>query len=497
MIFKQSIILIMSFFLLSPLLIGQRTCGMKAHMDQLLSDPVYQKEYLERQAEFEAYNLANPNRVPCTAANKIILPIAIHFEGAANPNRACLVALAKAQVQILNDDYAGTNADISNWANNAGDFPAGTSNGESCLEFCLPTMGHPASSGLVNGDDAVTINVYTGDSAPGWAGYINVYVRNIGNILGYSPLGGNGGASQGVTISNSAFGPAGAGCPGFIPGAPFNRGRTLTHELGHNLNLDHIWGNGCGVDDGVADTPSQFQEYYNCPANPSSSCGSNDMHMNYMDYVNDACMYMFTAGQVVRMENWVNSNMQNVINKGQQVCSAAAVCPPFLNETANISSGTQQIEAINYITSESDITGSANIQYNAGDYVELRAGFVAATPATFCAIIQACVPFTSEDDEQSNLTDGSDDNDTVTAGYRTDSTIQVDIDHVEAALITIYNVDGEKVISDQKVSSDDAGMINFEAEINELETEQVYYFVLKNDDSQKTGKFIILNEDKK
>ncbi|HSI89569.1 MAG TPA: PKD domain-containing protein, partial [Adhaeribacter sp.] len=83
-----------------------------------------------------------------------------------------------------------------------------------------------------------------------------------------------------------------------------------THEVGHWLNLKHIWGDepACNADDLVADTPQQKRENYFCPTFPvgpsaaGGSCsGISSMFMNYMDYVDDACMYMFTKGQRDRM----------------------------------------------------------------------------------------------------------------------------------------------------------------------------------------------------
>lgn len=83
--------------------------------------------------------------------------------------------------------------------------------------------------------------------------------------------------------------------------APFNLGRTGTHEVGHWLNLRHIWGDGgCEVDDFVSDTPESDGANYGC-ATGHVSCGSTDMVQNYMDYSDDACMNLMTSGQKNRM----------------------------------------------------------------------------------------------------------------------------------------------------------------------------------------------------
>ena len=125
--------------------------------------------------------------------------------------------------------------------------------------------------------------------------HLNVWVCNIGGgILGYAQFPGGNSATDGVVLLYSSL-PGGSA-------APYNEGRTLTHEIGHYLNLRHIWGDGrCRQDDFVEDTPASDGPNYGCPSYPTVNCKSPDMTMNYMDYVDDACMYMFTDGQRNRM----------------------------------------------------------------------------------------------------------------------------------------------------------------------------------------------------
>ena len=91
--------------------------------------------------------------------------------------------------------------------------------------------------------------------------------------------------------------------------------------MGHYLLLDHIWGEngGCNSDDEVSDTPNSSEPYYDCPSIGASTCSSTDMHMNYMDYTNDACMYMFSEGQAARMTNYVNSSLSILTNNASNV----------------------------------------------------------------------------------------------------------------------------------------------------------------------------------
>lgn len=311
--------LLTSFLLLlagSTLVLAQnqdeRDCSSDAHQATLMQDSDYAQRQQLRMQKMRLELESGGNR-SADCANTIVLPMVFHFQNVNNPDVQCLRDLAAVQLQILNDDYQGVNGDIDLWSggNGSSQFFPGASNGESCIQFCTPTTGHPTGFGLAEGDPAITINQVSGSFSGDWSGYINVFVRNIG-ALGFSPLGGEG-DGDGVTIDNSAFG-SGAGCSGFVPSSPYNLGRTLTHELGHYLGLSHIWGGGCGQDDGIADTPNQSSSYGGCPGNTEASCGSTDMHMNYMDYVFDQCMYMFSADQVGVMDAYAAANLQNVIS---------------------------------------------------------------------------------------------------------------------------------------------------------------------------------------
>jgi hypothetical protein len=100
--------------------------------------------------------------------------------------------------------------------------------------------------------------------------------------------------------------------------APFNRGRMLTGAIGQYLNLLLIWGSsGCG-DDRVADTPVQAGPNTGIPSFPhiTSNNGPNgDMFMNFMDYVDDEAMLMFTRGQAQRMQETLRSSRSQLLKK--------------------------------------------------------------------------------------------------------------------------------------------------------------------------------------
>ena len=126
--------------------------------------------------------------------------------------------------------------------------------------------------------------------------------RLRGGLLGYAQFPGGAASTDGVVITHSAFGTRGTAR------APFDGGRTAVHEIGHWLNLRHIWGDddeGCSGSDFVADTPNQAGPNLGSPSFPTATCGNapnGDMFMNYMDYTDDAAMFMFTKGQAARMD---------------------------------------------------------------------------------------------------------------------------------------------------------------------------------------------------
>jgi hypothetical protein len=141
--------------------------------------------------------------------------------------------------------------------------------------------------------------------------YLNIWVMNMTcGILGYaqfpsssglSGLSSNGGSANtdGVVVLPTSVGSTTTPNPS---GGVYNKGRTLTHEVGHWIGLRHIWGDGgCGVDDYCADTPESDASNFGCPTT-HSSCGTTDMVQNYMDYTDDNCMNIFTVDQKARMQ---------------------------------------------------------------------------------------------------------------------------------------------------------------------------------------------------
>ena len=369
MIMKLKLLLILSICQLG--FSQQRTCGKDAKMQQLLNNPAALQEYnnLQDRFEVELSRLQNQQNRLAAPNARIVIPIAIHFPSVPtnSTNKACLRTLAQSQVNILNADYNATNADLSRWTPTVSAFYPGTTIGNLDVQFVIATQNHPASSGLVNGDLAVTFGtdyLNGADNDNTWLGYVNLVCRDADGNLGYSPLGGTPNTADTVVINFDAFG-SGAGCTGYAPASPYNLGRTLTHELGHFFNLDHTFA-GCSSlancatsGDRVCDTPPSNAAVYGCPnAGATTKCTVKTLTMNYMDYTNDACMYMFTGNQATRMRayyNTISSQIKtNVLSNNEFLASNFSIEPNPNNGTFSI-----KLKEIldNYSVEVFDVTG--------------------------------------------------------------------------------------------------------------------------------------------
>ena len=254
----------------------------------------------------------------------ITVPVVVHVVYNA-PQENISDQQIQSQIDVLNKDYRRTNIDNimtpSVWTSIAADCE---------IEFCLASTDPngnntngitrtqtTTSSFSMQGDPVKDASSGGKDAWPN-NDYLNIWVCKLsGGLLGYAttPFGSIG-SDDGVVIGYSYFGTMGT------VQNPYNKGRTATHEVGHWLNLEHLWGGGWGScgNDNVSDTPTQEEENYGCPAFPhnANSCNTTnsngDMFMNYMDYSNDGCMNLFTQGQKTRMIAAISQSRQNLLN---------------------------------------------------------------------------------------------------------------------------------------------------------------------------------------
>jgi Pregnancy-associated plasma protein-A/Secretion system C-terminal sorting domain/Fibronectin type III domain len=287
------------------LLIGnvsaQRNCASHDVLQhQLQSDPAMQQRMDAIEQQVQDYIRQNPT----TDRAVVTIPVVFHVVYRTTAENISDARL-QSQIDVLNADFRKLNSDVSL-------APALFSGlAADCeIQFCLAQQT-PAGV-LTNGINrklTTTTSFGTGDNvkraANGgvdpWntAKYLNIWICNIGGgILGYAQFPGGAAATDGVVLDYRYTGTTGAT-------APFNLGRTATHEVGHWLNLRHIWGDANCGSDLVTDTPTHNTSNGGCPAYPHlSTCTGTpiEMTMNYMDYTDDVCMYMFTSGQKARMQ---------------------------------------------------------------------------------------------------------------------------------------------------------------------------------------------------
>ena len=216
------------------------------------------------------------------------IPVYVHVVYS-NSQQNISDAQIASQMTVLNADFRKQNSDAGNTPS---EFAGVAADAE--ISFSLAGTFRHSNSTASWGTNTSVKTTYPPVTP---ATHLNIWVANIGGgILGYAQFPGGSSATDGVVCSPQYFGTTGTAS------APFDGGRTMTHEVGHYLNLRHIWGDGrCRQDDFVADTPSSDAPNYGCPSYPTVNCKSNDMTMNYMDYTDDACMSMFSEGQKSRM----------------------------------------------------------------------------------------------------------------------------------------------------------------------------------------------------
>ena len=205
-------------------------------------------------------------------------------------------AQVQSQVDVLNQDFSATNPDY----NATPAYFQPVRSGDINVRFILDLVVRKSTNKKSwTTNDAMKKSAQGGLDPTNPTTKLNIWVCNMGGgILGYAQFPGGNAATDGIVLDDRATGNTGTAA------APYGLGRTATHEIGHWLNLRHIWGDATCGNDFVSDTPLHQTSNGGCPAFPKyGSCSATVpmMTMNYMDYTYDACMYMFSAGQNSRM----------------------------------------------------------------------------------------------------------------------------------------------------------------------------------------------------
>ncbi len=272
----------------------RRSCGtMAAHMMLLERHPAFRARQFRLEQDFTRRRGAGLSLDKLETVTVGVVVNVVHKTDAQDVSDAQVAS----QIAVLNRDFGAKNPDKAKvptpWKGLVTD---------SRIRFRLREITRTKTKkASFTTDDAVK-RASSGGVAPKDPGkYLNLWVCPLGGgLLGYAQFPGGPAATDGVVINYRALGTKGTAQ------APFDLGRTATHEVGHYFNLRHIWGDteDCSGTDYVPDTPNCAGPNYGTPAFPTVTCNNGpngDMFVNYMDYVDDVAMFMFTAQQVLRM----------------------------------------------------------------------------------------------------------------------------------------------------------------------------------------------------
>lgn len=336
MVMKKLLLTLLVIF--SQGIFAQRTCGTPQKMKEFFKANPDKVEYSKELRKF----LENPENVKRQnrTTSVVTVPVVVHVLYK-NATQNITDAQIQSQLTVLNSDFRKLNSDFSTVVP-----PTFQPYGADLeIAFCLATKdpNGNATTGIIRKSVASSFNFdnnyYTSSGDLAWdpTKYLNIWVGAFSNTqyLGWAYLpDAAGDPYDGLAISYKYFGTIGTAT------APYNKGRTATHEIGHYFGLNHPWGtidgdtDTCGSltnDDGVADTPQTSAAYYgngNVFPDFANTCDNvtypnGAMFMNYMDYVDDDSMAFFTVGQKNITSNTLAGPRASLLNSN--ACSNLAV----------------------------------------------------------------------------------------------------------------------------------------------------------------------------
>lgn len=324
-----------------------RICGNEVLQTEVINKDTYvqQKvdEYFANYAEENkamAEERARANSKNTAEYGKVLIPVVFHIVLSQSQitqlgGTQGVIDRVNSQLAVLNEDFTATNTDLINVpaafqpligkANITFGLAKTDPQGKAKLGIVYK-IKDASFTGYSTQDPSVKRDVMGGSSPWDYTKYINVWVTLItassgqgqGQVLGYAY---NADYAQATTGDPALAGVVQhyltlgrrTGIGQTFYSSSTEKGRTLTHELGHYFNIWHIWGKSsavtntsCSDDDDIEDTPLQADGNQNCPIGVQPNCAQKpfaggEMYMNYMDYSSDVCTKMFSVGQVDRM----------------------------------------------------------------------------------------------------------------------------------------------------------------------------------------------------
>ena len=295
----KNLVLLLSFVCLSHSLLSaqdRRECSTDQMFDQLVKkNPSTLIEHQKLEAFTKQFTANNLNKAGAVKVIPIVFHI-IHNYGTENLTDQHIFD----GMQVINEDFRKLNSDTGQIVSAFKGIAA-----DSEIEFrlaqkdpngnCTTGITRTASTQTYTAGDGVKFLISWPNNQ-----YLNVWmVQSIASGAGgYATYPGSPPPYDGIVVRSGQFG--------------LNQ-RTLTHEIGHYLNLRHTWGNSnspeqlsnCSTDDLVGDTPNT-EGNYACVLT-GVTCSSLDNVQNYMEYA--FCDRMFTEGQKTRMQAALNSGV--------------------------------------------------------------------------------------------------------------------------------------------------------------------------------------------
>ena len=270
---------------------GPHRCATHEHDMFLRGQPDYQRAERAADCTMSLTNIdAQYDPVP---GRKLVIPVYFHVIHKSDGTGYVSRQRIDQQMAVLNDDFGGTSLD-------------GNSGLNTTIQFQLVGVNFVENDEWYTDAGPDDVSEFKSSLAKNPEKYINIYTNDSGRavtgkgLLGYAtlPPGNAGTSNDGVVMFHSTIGGRNNGY------GNFDQGRTLVHEVGHYLGLDHTFArlecsNTYTTQDLIVDTPPQNAPDFG--TSPSTACGVTSAIENFMNYSNDSAMFTFTPEQTNRM----------------------------------------------------------------------------------------------------------------------------------------------------------------------------------------------------